>query len=1020
MSDSRRRFPRRWIGALFVCLTCVSTARAERVESLDLADIRTAIARGQDSLAETELTLLLATPLSAEREATARLLRAGIRHRSGDVAGALNDVRAVRRLSAGLDLERDAAYLEAELLYRAGRYAESAEAFEAFVRHSPSDPRRTDARWYRAEALARSDRCDEATVLYNALLHEATTSLVRQRAHYGRAWCRRAYEDEAGAHADFGEAEAGPDAELSVRAAIECGIASFRLSRPDEALAWLDRAAPRAHGADSLRVAGIRGQILFATGRTEEARPLLEAAMATAPLETHAAFAYRVGWARLEDRNAMGALAAFERVLDDGVASDSLRLGAEYGIGVARVSLGRLAEAIEPFSTVRSRAAGPLAARATYALAYVYHQLGNVGASSEAMAELKRRFPQSPILDQAMLLEGENLFQEERYAEAIGAYETQLSGEDTERGDALFRVAIAHVKLMEWEAAERRLNELLLRYPKSPHRADARFWLGEALYRRQKYADARRAYEAARLGREDPALMHQAQYGLAWCDYATGDYEAAASGFGRLLDAPSPDPIGVDDLLLRRGNCFYNLRRFEDAARDYERLLAAHPGSAVADQALYQKAWSLHRLGRFEQAHVSFEEVDRRFPDSPWVAPALYWSGYSLFRDKQYESAATRFSRVAGLPDVPDSLRVQSRLRVAECHFNRKDYARAAAVYEALLGAAQPEPVRREAYEGWIESLESAGRHEDAIQAAGRLAQAFPESESSGEALYRIAIKQLDAGRTMEGVASLQKFLAVGKPVGHVVDANRRAAQASLELGDKLRAAEYFRNAAYHGDRDDGIQYRFEAGRLFFELGKNELAREEFRRVLRLKPDPETRRLAQYNYGLALEQLGRKRDAENAFEEIVADSGTPKQLRAEALLAAGLLARERKDTTRARTAVCEAATLGTGATGAEAQYWCAETDFEAKAYDDAIGGYQRVVSAFPNEREWTISAHYRMAECFEQLKRWVEAREQYQRIVNVTSDAAWVADAEERLKWIQENPWVFEQTPEGNPSRWSR
>jgi TolA-binding protein len=951
-------------------------------------------------------------------EAEARYLRAVLRRSRGELEAAISDVRAVRRLGAPLTIAGDARLLEGELLYELGRYEAAAAAFERFTRTAPDDARVDYARWYRAEALAQTGRCDLAVPVYQELLQRAESQETRQRARFGRGWCHRREGDESAALADFAAASLGPAESVGARARFEAGASAYRLGAYADALAWLEGRHGVPVEGDPTRRTLMIGQTLYELGRKADAEPHLEASLALPVDAERAKILYQLGWIALETERPSDAAGRFEEILSDPSVSDSLRVAADYGLGISRIRADDLAGAAAPLERVRAVPGAAWGAEARYALAFVYHRLGDYARSQAAIDELASLHPDSPLLDEANLVAGENLYHAQRYEDAARLYRQQLDRGEGDSGDVLFRLAITQFKLGRYPEASRALGDLVLRYPGSPHRQDARFWLAESHYRMGHYEDARREYEALRLASE-PGSEHalDAQYGLAWCDYSEGSYAEAASRFGMLLDAYR-GTSREDDILLRRGNCFYNLRRFEEAVEDYDRLLSRYSQSRYAERALYQKAWSLHRLDRFDEARAAFESLESRYPESELVPQALYWAGYALFRDEQYATAAERFSRVALSASAPDSLRTQARIRMAESYFNARDFTRAASLYEALTSPAYPTELRESAYDGWIRSLEADGRTPEAESVVTKMAQRMPENASSGEALYRIGVRYLESGKLNEGIGALRKYLEGGTPPDYLVDANRRCAEASLQLGEKLRAAEYYRNAAHHGDRDDGIEFRFEAGRLFYELGKYTLARDEFRRVVRLDPKPDTALLARYNLGLALKETGETEEALEAFDAVGRSDRAKPDLEADALLEAGLLLRKDGAHERSQGYLCDAAAIGKGATGAEAQYWCSEVDFDAERFAAAIGGYRRILEVFEGEREWGLTARYRLAECFERLNHWARAREQYEAILAASDDDTWTSDARERLDWMQENSWVFEETPIGDPSEW--
>ncbi len=998
-----------------LALALVSPAANATEPSLETA--RDAIRRGQWTLAARELEILLVASPPEEVEAEALYLRALLSRHRGDLDAALNDVRAVSRMGAPLDILDASQLLEGELLYESGRYAEAGSRLRSFVAGHRDHARREHAEWLWAEAMARADSCRSALSIYDRLIRTASDTRMAQQATSGRAWCRRRMGDEEGAFEDFVKASRGPDAESAARSRFEAGASAFRLGRQAQGLEWLQGRHGEIASPDAARLERLLGQGFFSLGRMDEALPHLERALQLSGREDRPAILYQLAWIHLSSGRHEEAGRLFAEITDTAAVSQPLRSAAHYGLGLALLRDERFSEAVGPLEKIRQSGERRWGAEALYALGYAYNRLGDYGRSQDALEELRSEFPETPLLDEATLVQGENLFHAAKYEEAIRAYRQRLARGEGDRADALFKLGVALFKVGRLGEAEQALGDLLLRYPQSPHRTDARFWFAEALYRQGKLTDARGAYETLRLSDPKGTYAYEALYGLAWCDYSEGAYAEAAGRFGLLMEQVSGTEREAD-LLYRRGNCFYNLRQFSDAVEDYDRLLTRYPESPLAEKALYQKAWSLYRADRFGEAISAFDEMEVRYPASDLLPEAIHWGAYGLFREGRYEEAAGRFGRVAAMGSAPDSLRIQARLRMAESYFNAKDFNRAATLYEALAATTSPPEIREVAYAGWLRSLESAGRASDAEKAAGRMSEAFPDNETSGEALYRIGVRHMEAGQWRDGIRSLRSYLKIGTPATYVVDANRRCAEASLKLGEKLRAAEYYRNAAHHGDREDGIEYRFEAGRLLYELGKYAPAEEEFERVIRLNPESQTRFLALYNLGLCLKETGKIDDALGKFVEVGTNDQIAEALRADALLEAGLIERDRGHLEEAMRHLGQAGECGRGASGAEAQYWRAEIDFEGERYDDAIAALKKLLKRYPEEGEWGLSARYRLAACFERLNRWVEAREQYQLIVGQSNDETWTADARKRLEWIEENSWVFEEKPTGDPSRW--
>ena len=103
------------------------------------------------------------------------------------------------------------------------------------------------------------------------------------------------------------------------------------------------------------------------------------------------------------------------------------------------------------------------------------------------------------------------------------------------------------------------LEQLVSRYPQSARRAEAEFRRGDHLYNDGRYGDGWQAFTtAASLG--SGALARNAAYMAGWCQFKSGDLDAAGSEFLALLKqrlggsaeatvAASDDPALSEDLL---------------------------------------------------------------------------------------------------------------------------------------------------------------------------------------------------------------------------------------------------------------------------------------------------------------------------------------------------------------------------------------------------------------------------------------------------------------------------------------
>jgi tol-pal system protein YbgF len=104
-------------------------------------------------------------------------------------------------------------------------------------------------------------------------------------------------------------------------------------------------------------------------------------------------------------------------------------------------------------------------------------------------------------------------------------------------------------------------------------------------------------------------------YQAAQLDRSRGNVELARDGFREFLDRFGESELG-DDARYWLGDLAYGEKDWTDAADQFERLLADHPGSPWAAAALLKRGYSLQNLDRRDEATAVFAVLVERFPAS--------------------------------------------------------------------------------------------------------------------------------------------------------------------------------------------------------------------------------------------------------------------------------------------------------------------------------------------------------------------------------------------------------------------
>jgi tetratricopeptide (TPR) repeat protein len=182
-----------------------------------------------------------------------------------------------------------------------------------------------------------------------------------------------------------------------------------------------------------------------------------------------------------------------------------------------------------------------------------------------------------------------------------------------------------------------------------------------------------------------------AAYERGWAHFRLGDYAAALAAFDDFLAGygESTDAAVVPELLqnavLNRGECLFNLHRDTEAAGVFDDFLHRFPASPYGDRACYYLGWISLRRGRHEAALHLFNRVLADYPETTLGSAVLYQEGVTRFAMGDYDRAVAVFdSLLRQFPAAPEA--GPAMIRIGESHFNAGDWLQAKLAY---LRAAQ-------------------------------------------------------------------------------------------------------------------------------------------------------------------------------------------------------------------------------------------------------------------------------------------------------------------------------------------
>ena len=269
----------------------------------------------------------------------------------------------------------------------------------------------------------------------------------------------------------------------------------------------------------------------------------------------------------------------------------------------------------------------------------------------EALRSLTRTPPVASVLAEptivsfdghlAWLERGDDLFQRQRYQEAVIAYDRVLQAKPHD-DIAWFKRGMALENLKHFDDAAASYDRVLQLHPD-----DYLAWYkqGAVFIQLQRHQDALKAFEQV--------VQLQPDNYWAWHDKGKAleklqQFDAAIAAYDRAVQLKSDFQLAVESrkqLLsqLRRVDTLYHLQHYDEALTACERAIALNPEDSLA---WFMRGMALENLHRYEEAVTAYDWVVEIQPDDHVV---WFKRGNVLEKLHRYEEAVASYYKVVQL-----------------------------------------------------------------------------------------------------------------------------------------------------------------------------------------------------------------------------------------------------------------------------------------------------------------------------------------------------------------------------------
>ncbi|HZY79979.1 MAG TPA: tetratricopeptide repeat protein [Cyclobacteriaceae bacterium] len=381
-------------------------------------------------------------------------------------------------------------------------------------------------------------------------------------------------------------------------------------------------------------------------------------------------------------------------------------------------------------------------------LSHAYVNANNYNRAIEYIESLPRRGPTvDKSYQKATYLKGTELFNMERYAEAITVFEKSLQ------------------------------------YPIDPAMAgEAHYWCAEAYSITNQYDKAIDHYApiVSPASGASADIMLLARYGLGYAYYNAKQYDRALYNFKEFTNRAPKNNSYVADATLRLADCYYVSKSYPEALATYRKVL--NMSSPDKDYAHLQSGILLGIQSKYAEAAAELDQVVRDH-SSAYKEEALFRSAQLDFEQGKYAAAAAGYTKVIQGSQTSSFLPYAYAKRAAS-YYNLKDYNKTAADYIYVIEHYTTHPAADGVVVSLQEALNLAGRSGEFDKYFGLVKSANPDAKGLESVQYEAAKNTYFNQDYQRAVQRLSDYLAAYPNTARTTEAKYYIAESYYRLKD--------------------------------------------------------------------------------------------------------------------------------------------------------------------------------------------------------------------------------------------
>ena len=450
-------------------------------------------------------------------------------------------------------------------------------------------------------------------------------------------------------------------------------------------------------------------------------------------------------------------------------------------------------------------------AQSLFLLGNSYYRVNDYANAEKTYKTIIKDYPTSSLLEEVKYDLAWCYFQQKKYNEAYGVFNSLSAGRDSIAIKSFFWKGESKRYAGQEAEAFNIYKEFLLKYPNSNLAYGVQYLIGVVYFNSKRYDLAEKFLEAA-FDAPDESIKAKAYTLMGEINVQQNKYDEAIKNFQSVLALPSTPADLQKRALLGLGTADFYSKNYNDAVSNLIKL-ATEDKNFESDKVNFFLAESYFSLGQYDTSLKRYNLVSNAKPKLYGLA--TYGKAYCYYNLGDYENAALNFSEfIKKYPN--DSQIVDARLRLADSYYGTKNFASASRVYKELFNFSKSSLSDPGTYYQYAQTLYKSGNTSEAINEFRNLQRKFPRSEYADKSLYIVGWIYFQQNNYNEAITNYRNVLrqypssSLGPTIFYSIgDAYFNLAEYDSAIASYQKVMSDYPTSPHVFDAINGIQYSY-------------------------------------------------------------------------------------------------------------------------------------------------------------------------------------------------------------------